>query len=315
MTKKLTEARLCELAGVRLDAITRNSNSRPSFRDDDEGPYGRYKHGPKVGQIRTEPPTVDMYAVQAAEKKKAQRASEEEFFGGGDPLLSGEQEPAELPTSAVRPLDPDDESDEELARLQRDPQAGERAQTPMPSSAAATTTGAASVGAPEEVPSSPSKYVEAERLYRHFFGDYDEDAIEIMMHHDSQLEDIIKQLYGWQLPEWKKYLDAPGTDVMKIAQDFEKEGKEIIDNEDEFFERLEDFQYKGAKAEFARLIPDADEEAARFHALRRLVKEKGMPPPDTVRPNLTKQYEDYVIEKFPEEYQSYFEGYLQTIKS
>jgi len=284
----------------------------------ENGKWGRYKHGPKVGQVRTEPPTVDMHAVQAGEKKKAQRGSEEEFFGRGDPLLTRTQDLPELPSSAVRPvgITPDDESDEELAKLRSDPQAAERAQEPVTPPGGRTTASRPGVEGPDvtaPTPTSPSRYKESERLFRHFFGDYDDDALELLLHNEPDLEDIVKQLYGWQLPEYRRHFDAPGTDIVKIAQEFEKEEKSIIDNEEEFMERLQAYQFKSGKEEFEKIRITPEEEAEQW-AIQKLVSQSNLPTPDSVRRDLIPQYIEYVKSKHGDEYQKLYDLALYNFK-
>jgi len=93
---------------------------------------------------------------------------------------------------------------------------------------------------------------ESRRLFDHFFGQYDEYALEVIMRQDEELEDIITHLYGWALPQVRGYRElGPSADVVAIAQQFEVEDKEIVDNEEEFYTRLEALQFKRGKEQFA----------------------------------------------------------------
>ena len=79
---------------------------------------------------------------------------------------------------------------------------------------------------------------EAERLFNIFFSDYDDDALEIMIHNDHELEEIVAKLYGWRLDLFPHDVQ-PSPTIVKVAQAFENEGKGIVDNEDEFLARVE----------------------------------------------------------------------------
>jgi hypothetical protein len=157
-----------------------------------------------------------------------------------------------------------------------------------------------------------SNYRESERLFRHFFGHLDKPTLEIMMHNDDEMEDIVVQLYGWQLPDYKRNYDEPGADTIRIAQQFEKEGKKIEGNETEFMKRLSSDQYTRGKAEFDK-TPNAQPEAiAQDYALKRLVKEKDLTPLDAVTPAKVKQYQYFLMKKYADEYERLFQGYLKT---
>ena len=84
---------------------------------------------------------------------------------------------------------------------------------------------------------------EAERLFRKFFAGIDEDALEIMIHNDDELEEIVAKLYGWNLDLFP-HDRQPSPTIVKVAQDFEKERRDIVDNEDEFLSRVEQELYK-----------------------------------------------------------------------
>jgi len=91
---------------------------------------------------------------------------------------------------------------------------------------------------------------ESERLFNHFFGNYDDDAMELLLHEDPNLREIIRHLYGWDLNMFPK-MREPNPPYVEVAQDFEKEGKHILDNEDEFLDRLEPAMDRWGKARFA----------------------------------------------------------------
>ncbi len=112
------------------------------------------------------------------------------------------------------------------------------------------------------------KYTESERLFRHFFGKYDDDKLELLMNNKGSLEEIIRSLYGWQHPRWREDgIQTPATDTIKIAQQFEKERKSIDGNEEEFMDRLQKYQLRTGKAEF---------EPERLPTARYLAKKKAL---------------------------------------
>jgi len=91
---------------------------------------------------------------------------------------------------------------------------------------------------------------ESERLYNKFFGKYNEDAMELLLHEDPNLSDIVRKLYGWNLDIYPR-MREPDPTFVKIAQDFEKEGKSILDNEHEFLDRLQPEMGRWGKERYA----------------------------------------------------------------
>jgi len=244
----------------------------------------------------------------------------------------GEEEIPELPSSASGPVNeppgkaitatqslyPDLESDEEIASLRQDPEAAERAAAPLTPPGSGTTMSSATPAGSRPAPGPGQggrKFQESERLFRHFFGEYDEATLRAMMSgpENETLKDIILQLYGWQLPGHRRYHDEPGTDAIKIAQEFEKEGKDIDGHEDEFIERLQDYQYKTGKTEFEKVRMTPAEEAEDW-AIKKLTTQKKMPPRDTVRPELIPKYIEYVKSKHPEEYKELYDLALSNFE-
>ena len=95
-------------------------------------------------------------------------------------------------------------------------------------------------------------HAESKRLFDRFFGKYGTDAPDAVG--NQLLKKIILQLYGWGLPGYSRYQDDPGTTAIKIAQEFESEGKEIEGNEEEFRNRIERAENEAAKIEFDKNI-------------------------------------------------------------
>jgi|1_EtaG_2_1085319.scaffolds.fasta_scaffold12691_3 hypothetical protein len=134
---------------------------------------------------------------------------------------------------------------------------------------------------PEEGPAATIKtepvkdaYTESKRLFDRFFGKYGNDAPDAVG--NELLKKIILQLYGWGLPEYRRFYDEPGTTSVKIAQEFETEGKEIEGNEEEFRSRVEKFENEAAKIEFDKNIahrqPARGVKASPSHAQKALAK-------------------------------------------
>ena len=102
---------------------------------------------------------------------------------------------------------------------------------------------------------------EAKALFDHFFGRHHPDALEFMMQHDSELEEIIVQLYGWDLFGYRRSYPEPGRDVVFMAREFKDEGKDIFNNEGEFLRRLEKHQFTKGKEAFDQAIRGGEESA------------------------------------------------------
>jgi len=96
------------------------------------------------------------------------------------------------------------------------------------------------------------EYFESKRLFDLFFGKYGNDAPDAV--ENNLLRNIVLQLYGWGLPGYSRHLDGPGITSIKIAQEFESEGKEIEGNELEFRQRVEKFENKRAEPEVQKNI-------------------------------------------------------------
>jgi len=104
------------------------------------------------------------------------------------------------------------------------------------------------------IKTEPAKddYSESKRLFDLFFGKYGNDAPDAVG--NKLLRNIVLQLYGWGLPGYSRNMDGPGTTSVKIAQEFEAEGKEIEGNEEEFRARVEKFENERDEIEFQKNI-------------------------------------------------------------
>jgi len=95
-------------------------------------------------------------------------------------------------------------------------------------------------------------YSESKRLFDLFFGKYGNDAPDAVG--NKLLRNIVLQLYGWGLPGHSRGMDGPGTTSVKMAQEFETEGKEIEGNEEEFRARVMKLENEAAVPEFQKNI-------------------------------------------------------------
>ena len=99
----------------------------------------------------------------------------------------------------------------------------------------------------------PSMYrPEAERLFDKFFEEYDNIGIERLIQYNDELEEIVSKLGGFLMPDLFRYDRQPSPMFVKVAQEFEKEGIPIINNEDEFLGRVEERVLTLAKSGFAK---------------------------------------------------------------
>jgi len=183
----------------------------------------------------TEADTVDMYKSKLDARKRARHAAEKDFFGSDrDPLVTTDvpQIPQQDP-NATQKLTPD-----QLAQIEKD--VPEEARRPI-----------------------------AMELYKSLIEpEYSEEDIEVMVHNDPDLEDSLAQLIGWFHPAFHDSRGAPTYDNpsrlgVKVAQEFEKEGLDIVDNAEEFSNRIEKYVYDAGKAEFASAKAHADKNPAR----------------------------------------------------
>ena len=171
----------------------------------------------------TEADTVDMYKSKIDARKRARHAAEKDFFGSDrDPLVTTDvpQVPAEDP-DATQKLTPD-----QVAQMEKD------------------------------VPAEARRPIAME-LYKSLIEPkYTEDEIEIVVTQHEEVADALSQLIGWFHPAFH---DARGTPTydnpsrlgVKVAQEFEKEGRDIVDDAEEFSKRVEKYMHGEAKAEFA----------------------------------------------------------------
>jgi len=101
---------------------------------------------------------------------------------------------------------------------------------------------------------------EAERLFDKFFEEYDNIGIERLIQYNDELEEIVSKLGGFLIPTLFRYDRQPSPMFVKVAQEFEKEGIPIINNEDEFLGRVEEKVLTLAKRGFAQTGAGAEKD-------------------------------------------------------
>ena len=304
MKKILNESRLCELAGLHQEedtqdmppvqdpAVTRKLTPLEFKRE-----LSRYAEVEKY----TEEDFLNMWRQWSAEKRKAEKANEP------PPPVTDVLPPADVGKSITATQEIGTDTDPTGAEFQKKWRG--------------------------------KKYTESERLFRHFFGRYLDDtrrptpALLAQMKHDGQLASIIIQLYGWQLPSSfrttakgavEEY-EGPGTDIMKIAQEFELEDKSIEGNEEEFLERLQNYQLKTGKAQVEPQRQIQSRALAKKMTLRDIIeKHKKDPRFSEELPPLAhagaygmkvEEYAKYLMTIFKDEYEKLYKKYLDALLS
>ena len=167
--------------------------------------------------------TEEMWKTKRDAKKRARHAVEKDFFGSdGDPLVTTDVPQIPQPDpDATQALTPD-----QLKRIEKD------------------------------VPDEARRPIAME-LYKSLIEpNYTEDQIEFVVAQHEEVADALSQLIGWFHPAFH---DARGTPTydnpsrlgVKVAQEFEKEGLDIVDRAEEFAKRVEKYMHAEARAEFA----------------------------------------------------------------
>ena len=180
----------------------------------------------------TEADTVDMYKSKLDARKRARHAAEKDFFGSDrDPLVTTDvPRPPGGDPDATQKLTPD-----QLAQIEKD------------------------------VPDEARRPVAMELYKKLIEPHYTEEQIEILVSQHEDVADALAQLIGWFHPA---FYDSRGTPTydnpsrlgVKVAQEFEEEGLDIVDDAERFSQRMEKYIYDDAKAEFTQNI-DSREDA------------------------------------------------------
>jgi len=170
--------------------------------------------------------TEELWKTRNDKKKRDRHAAEKDFFGSDrDPLVT-----TDVPQ--IPQADPDatqELSADQLDRIQND------------------------------VPDEARRPIAME-LYKNLIEpNYTEDDLEIIVTQHPDVEDALSQLIGWFHPAFHDSRGIPTYENpsrlgVKVAQEFEKEGLDLIDHADEFSKRVEKYLYDESKAEFAANI-------------------------------------------------------------
>ncbi len=178
---------------------------------------------------------------------------------------------------------------EELQVILREQEVAGEATT-MPSAVASV------IKREQDLPHAPTYRERAAKVYEEYFGTYGPDALERMTHTDPELDEIISKLAGWStedriLPSGRKwrihdlfpYDTQPSPTFVEVGLEFLKAGKDILDNESEFLNRVEkkvyavglrDFATTGAGSEQDLTQIQSQLSAAQIHAAETFAVDK-----------------------------------------
>ena len=179
--------------------------------------------------------TVDLYKSQLASKKRARHAAEKDFFGSEvDPLVTTDVPQIEKPDpNATQELTP-----AQLDQIQKD------------------------------IPQEARRPIALE-LYRSLIEPkYSHADFEVIIHADADAEDALALWIGWFHPAFqdsrgRPTYDNPSRYGVQVAQEFEEEGLDPIENAKEFSSRMEKYSYADAKKQFAAAKAWSDKNPAR----------------------------------------------------
>ena len=170
--------------------------------------------------------TESLYKTRQDKAKRDRHAAEKDFFGSDrDPLVTTDVPPTETPDpNATQELTPD-----QVAQIQRD--VPEEARRPV-----------------------------AMELYKSLVEPkYTEDELEFLVNQHEEVSDALAQFIGWFHPAFHDSRGTPTYDNpsrlgVKVAQEFEKEGLDPVDNASEFIHRVEKYMHAEARKEVAANI-------------------------------------------------------------
>tara|TARA_R100000008_G_scaffold75351_2_gene54546 strand:+ start:184 stop:1005 length:822 start_codon:yes stop_codon:yes gene_type:complete len=248
--------------------------------------------------------TVELWKTRRDQAKRDRHAAEKAFFGSDrDPLVTTDV-PADLGTADVEPLDDPDATQElspsDMKRL--DSEIGDAKLRPV-----------------------------AMDIYQRLVApEYGEDDLEVMAHNDSEIQNLVNQLFGWFHPaamdsRGQPTYENPGRWAVMVAQQFEKEGKDLIDNAEEFNDRIEKLEISTGKKEFEPSRQSQARHMANEKALGDIIKtHKSDPRFAEELPPLAhagahgmsrKEYGGYLRRIFKDEYRDLYQKYLSAYLS
>ena len=153
------------------------------------------------------------------------------------------------------------------AQLKRDAEANARAKGKDPLSAMDTQEVDMDAIIQQQIDSmaDPAMYrEEAKRLFDEFFYGLNAYGIERLTHDNEELDEIVSKLGGFQFPQLYRGDKQPSPIFVKVAQEFEKEGIGIVNNEDHFLDRVEEKVITLAKKGFADTGAGSEEDLERL---------------------------------------------------
>lgn len=151
------------------------------------------------------------------------------------------------------------------AQLKKDAEASAKAKGKDPLSAMDTQTIDMDAIIQQQIDSmaDPAMYRdEAKRLFDEFFYGLNAYGIERLTHDNEELDEIVSKLGGFQFPQLYRGDKQPSPIFVKVAQEFEKEGIGIVNNEDHFLDRVEEKVITLAKKGFADTGAGSEEDIA-----------------------------------------------------
>jgi hypothetical protein len=242
----------------------------------------------------TEADTEELWKTKRDAAKRQRHAVEKDFFGSdGDPLVTTDvpQTPQQDP-NATQKLTPD-----QLAQIEKD--------------------------VPEE-----ARRPTAMELYKSLLEPkYTEDELKALVKDFPEVHEALSDLIGWFHPAFEDRggtptYDNPSRLGIKVAQEFEKEGLDMVDDADEFNSRKEKYMLAGArkemepdrKAQATRLAQSKALDAVLSHA-RKNPKYKDLPPHQHFAGKELEKYADQLQQVFPDVYQDIYEKELDAILS
>tara|TARA_Y100001963_G_C6679342_1_gene399101 strand:+ start:282 stop:1013 length:732 start_codon:yes stop_codon:yes gene_type:complete len=179
--------------------------------------------------------TRSMYKSRRDAAKRARHQAEKEFFGSDDqdPLVTTDVPQVAQPAPQADPNATQPLSADQLAQIAKD------------------------------VPEEARRPVAMKIYQSQIAPEYNEDELEILVHNNNDVADALSQLIGWFHPAFhdsrgRPTYDNPSRLGIKVAQEFEKEGLDIVDDAEEFSQRIEKYVYDEAKAEFKKNVAHRD---------------------------------------------------------
>jgi hypothetical protein len=242
----------------------------------------------------TEADTEELWKTKRDAAKRQRHAAEKDFFGSdGDPLVTTDV--PEIPQGdpdATHKLSP-----AALAQIEKD------------------------------VPNEARRPVAMELYKKLIAPHYTEDQIAALVKDHPEVHEALSDLIGWFHPAFEDSGGMPTHDNpsrlgIKVAQEFEKEGLDVVDDAEEFTSRKEKYMVADARKE---MEPDRNAQATRLAHSKALdavlsrarenPKYKDLPPHQHFTGKELEKYADQLKQVFPDVYQDIYEKELEAMLS